>query len=104
MTVGGGYGWLSAKYGLTIDILEEAQVVLASGEIVDCSETQNTDLFWAIRGRAHSRKLRELYANYGLRPHIGGGSNFGVVTSFTFRAFPQTNPVWSGFVRLSLLN
>jgi FAD/FMN-containing dehydrogenase len=79
LTVGGGYGWLSAKYGLTIDILVEAQVVLANGDIVTASETENSDLFWAIRG---------------------AGSNFGPVTSFTFKAFPQTNTVWSGLVRV----
>lgn len=54
LTVGGGYGWLSAKYGLAIDLLEEAQVVLASGEIVTCNETQNSDLFWGIRGEDYS--------------------------------------------------
>jgi FAD/FMN-containing dehydrogenase len=50
LTVGGGYGWLSPKYGLTIDVLEAAEVVLANGEIVRCSEKENADLFWAIRG------------------------------------------------------
>ena len=50
LTLGGGYGWLSGKYGLTIDVLEEAQLVLASGAIVVCNEAQNADLFWAIRG------------------------------------------------------
>lgn len=50
LTLGGGYGWLSGKYGLSIDMLVEAQVVLASGQIVTCSEKENSDLFWAIRG------------------------------------------------------
>jgi FAD/FMN-containing dehydrogenase len=50
LTVGGGYGWLSAKYGLVIDVLVEAEVVLANGEILVCNESQNSDLFWAIRG------------------------------------------------------
>jgi hypothetical protein len=59
-------------------VLESAQVVLASGEIVRCSASENEDLFWAIRG---------------------AGSNFGPVTEFVFKAFPQTNNVWSGLVR-----
>jgi FAD/FMN-containing dehydrogenase len=77
VTLGGGYGWLSGKYGLTIDILKEVEIVLADGSILIANEHENAGLFWAIRG---------------------GGSNFGVVTSFTYRAFPQTNDVWSGMV------
>jgi FAD/FMN-containing dehydrogenase len=77
LTLGGGYGWLTAKYGLTIDVLEEVEIVLANGSILMANERENADLFWAVRG---------------------GGSNFGVVTTFTFRAFPQTNNVWSGMV------
>lgn len=77
LTVGGGYGWLTSKYGLTIDNLVQAELVLANGDIVICSESQNSDLFWAIRG---------------------AGSNFGPVTSFVFKAYPQTNPVWSGLL------
>lgn len=50
LTVGGGYGWLTPKYGLTIDNVLEAEVVVANGDILTCSETQNSDLFWAIRG------------------------------------------------------
>ncbi|KAH7492813.1 hypothetical protein FOMA001_g1437 [Fusarium oxysporum f. sp. matthiolae] len=74
----GGYGVLSGIHGLAIDVLLSCQVVLADGSIVTASSTENSDLFWALRG---------------------AGSSFGVVTQFTSKIFPQGD-IWGGMAFL----
>ncbi|WP_227380491.1 FAD-binding oxidoreductase [Haladaptatus halobius] len=75
LTLGGGFGWLSRKYGLTIDNLLSADVVTSDGELVRASEDENPDLFWGIRG---------------------GSGNFGIVTSFEFRLHEVGPEVFCG--------
>jgi FAD/FMN-containing dehydrogenase len=77
LTLGGGFGWLGGRLGMTVDNLLGADVVLASGELVGASATENPDLFWALRG---------------------GGGNFGVVTSFEYRLHPIGPMIVGGIV------
>ncbi|MFH1764955.1 MAG: FAD-binding oxidoreductase [Gemmatimonadota bacterium] len=77
LTLGGGFGWLSRKHGLTADNLVSADVVTATGAYLKASEDENTDLFWGLRG---------------------GGGNFGIVTSFEFHLHPLGPDVLSGLI------
>jgi FAD/FMN-containing dehydrogenase len=77
LTVGGGFGWLTRKYGLTVDNLLSAEVVTADGEKRTVNNKENPDLFWAIRG---------------------GGGNFGVVTKFEFQLHPVGPEILAGLM------
>ena len=77
LTLGGGFGWLTRPFGMTIDSLVSAGIVAADGSMVRASQTENTDLFWAIRG---------------------GGGNFGIVTSFEFDLHAAGPEVFSGLI------
>lgn len=77
LATAGGIGFMSRKHGLTIDHIRAVEVVLADGSVVQASETENADLFWAVRG---------------------AGSNFGIVTSFDFQADEVTEVGWAQLV------
>ncbi|MGI9264149.1 MAG: FAD-binding oxidoreductase, partial [Gammaproteobacteria bacterium] len=74
LTLGGGFGWLQRKHGMTIDNLVSADVVTADGEFLIASEAEHPDLFWALRG---------------------GGGNLGVVTSFEYKTY-EVEPTIGG--------
>ncbi|KAI6363982.1 hypothetical protein MCOR25_005716 [Pyricularia grisea] len=76
LILGGGFGWLSGRYGLCIDNLLEVEVVLGDGRIVTANAASEADLFWAMRGAGHS---------------------FGIATRFTSRLYPQGD-VWGGLL------
>ncbi|MEJ2101204.1 MAG: FAD-binding oxidoreductase [Desulfobacterales bacterium] len=77
LTLGGGFGWLTRKYGMTIDNLVSANVITADGMKIRASENENTDMFWAIRG---------------------GGGNFGVVTQYEFKLHPVGPEILAGLL------
>ncbi|KAF8055232.1 hypothetical protein FPV67DRAFT_872584 [Lyophyllum atratum] len=80
LTLGGGYGWLSSAHGMVVDNLAQATVVTADGSILTANKTENSELFFGIRG---------------------AGSNFGVVTEFVFNLHPQRTTVYAGMLTYS---
>jgi FAD/FMN-containing dehydrogenase len=82
LTLGGGFGWLTRKYGMTVDNLLSATIITADGTARKASETENSDLFWAIRG---------------------GGGNFGVVTEFEYNLHPVGPEVLTGLLVFPLV-
>jgi FAD/FMN-containing dehydrogenase len=77
LTLGGGFGWLTRKYGLTVDNLVSAEIITADAKRIRASTNENSDLFWAIRG---------------------GGGNFGIVTMFEFQLHPVGPEVLAGLI------
>jgi FAD/FMN-containing dehydrogenase len=77
LTLDGGFGWLTGKYGMTIDNLISAEVITADGKKLRARENENADLFWALRG---------------------GGGNFGVVTLYEFKLHPVGPEVLAGLL------
>jgi len=77
LTLGGSFGWLTRKYGMTVDCLVSAQVITVDGRMLRASESENKDLFWAIRG---------------------GGGNYGIVTEFEFQAFEVGPDILAGLL------
>src|SRR5919109_2568232 len=77
LTLGGGFGYLTRRFGWTVDNLEEVEIVTADGEVCRAASDEHEDLFWAVRG---------------------GGGNFGVVTSFTFRLHHVGPDITAGLV------
>lgn len=77
LTLGGGFGWLTRKYGMTVDNLLSVDMVTANGEPLRAAQDENSDLFWAIRG---------------------GGGNFGVVTRFEFQLHPVGPQILAGLL------
>ena len=77
LTLGGGFGYLTRRFGWTVDSLEEVEIVTADGEARTANATENAELFWALRG---------------------GGGNFGVVTRFTFRLYEVGPQVTGGLI------
>jgi len=77
LTLGGGFGWLSRKYGMTIDNLASVDMITAEGETLHASSSENSDLFWAVRG---------------------GGGNFGIVTQFEFDLHYVGTEVFAGLL------
>jgi FAD/FMN-containing dehydrogenase len=77
LTLGGGLGWLMGKHGLAADNLLGVEIVMADGRVLEASQTENADLFWAVRG---------------------GGGNFGIVTSLQYRVHPVGPVITGGLV------
>ena len=77
LTLGGGFGWLTRKYGLTVDNLVSVEAVTAQGKRIRASENENADLFWAIRG---------------------GGGNFAIVTQFEFKLHEVGPEILAGLI------